>query len=288
VRVLVTGASGQLGRELIAVLGRRAEGRRPSSPLEVIGLSRPRLELTDRDAVLGALTSLEPDVVIHAAAATAVDRCERAPELAWSVNALGTRYVAEGAQLAGALLCYVSSDYVFSGELGRAYHEWDVPAPRSVYGRSKLAGEHECGERATIVRTAWVAGRYGDNIVRTLLKSERGAPLRFVVDQIGSPTLASDLAEVVVELAIGRRRGTFHVTNSGEASWFELARLVLSRRDGKAASLTGISTDELVPARDAPRPAYSVLDNAVLRLEGHAPMRPWQEAFACLVDELLE
>lgn len=285
--MLVTGASGQLGRELIAVLERRSAGRRPTAALEVIGLTRPQFELTDRDAVLSALTSLEPDVIIHAAAATAVDRCEREPELAWSINALGTRYVAEGAQLAGAHVCYISSDYVFSGDIGRPYHEWDAPSPRSVYGRSKLAGEVACGDRATIVRTAWVAGRHGDNIVRALLNTARGAPLKFVVDQIGSPTLASDLAEVVVELAIDRRRGTFHVTNSGVASWFELARLVLCRRDGEASALSPISTDELVPARDAPRPAYSVLDNAVLRLEGHEPLRPWQEAFSELVDELL-
>ncbi len=286
-RVLVTGASGQLGSEVLEVLGRRAAAMRRGGELDVLGAGHRQLDVADRDSVLAAVLGYEPDVVIHTAAVTAVDACESEPDRAFAVNALGTRHVAEAARRSGAHLLYVSTDYVFDGLAGRPYLEWDEPAPRSVYGRSKLAGEREVAGGGTIVRTAWVCGRTGANMVKTVLRLLRaGAPLRFVDDQRGSPTHAADLAATVVELALQRRPGVFHVTNQGETSWYGFARSVVGFAGGDPESVEAISTDELDPPRPAPRPACSVLDNAALRLSGLPLLPHWERSMARLVGEL--
>ncbi len=285
--VLVTGAGGQLGAEVLAELERRSAAMVRGPGLEVVGADRAHLDVSDRDAVLAAVTELEPDIVVHAAAWTAVDACEDDPDRAYAVNALGTRHVAEAARIVGAHVAYVSTDYVFDGRSDRPYCEWDPPGPLSVYGASKLGGERELSPGATIVRTSWVCGRTGSNIVRTLLGLvASGAPLRFVDDQRGSPTVAGDLAEVLVELALTRRPGTFHVTNSGAASWYELARAVVAACGADPDRVEPVATADLRPPRRAPRPASSVLDNMALRLSGFEALRPWQEAVEELVGEL--
>jgi len=287
VRVLVTGSGGQVGTEVVEVLQRRAVAMRRGPGLDVVAADHGHLDVGSRDAVLGAITTIEPDVVIHAAAFTAVDRCESEPERAYRDNSFGTRHVAEAARMIGAHVAYVSTDYVFDGRSPRPYTEWDIPNPLSVYGRSKLGGERELDSTSTVVRTSWVCGRNGANMVKTVLRlAAEPGPLRFVEDQVGSPTIAGDLAEVLVELALARRAGIFHVTNSGTTSWFGFARAVVGFAGGDVARVEPITTAELVPPRPAPRPANSVLDNLALRLDGHRPLRSWETATEALVAEL--
>jgi dTDP-4-dehydrorhamnose reductase len=280
-RVLVTGAGGQLGRELVECL-------EPfSRTVEVVAAGHGSLDVSEREVVMEAVLSLAPDVVVHAAAWTAVDACEGDPERAFRVNSLGTRHVAEAARSAGAHLCYISTDYVFDGTAARPYLEWDRPNPLSVYGRSKLGGELELGPDSTVVRTSWVCGRFGANMVKTILRLAAGeGPMRFVDDQVGSPSIVADLAPAVRDLALSRRPGVFHVTNQGEASWYRFAREVVSLSGADPARVEPIATSELDPPRPAPRPAYAVLDNAALRLSGLPLLPHWQEALERLVKEL--
>ena len=188
---------------------------------------------------------------------------------------------------------YISTDYVFDGTEERPYLEWDPPNPRSVYGRSKLGGELEvhavAGPSSTVVRTAWVSGAHGANMVKTVLRLAAGnpdGPLRFVDDQHGCPTFTADLAQAVVRLALDRRPGTFHVTNQGETTWYGFARAVLEAAGSDPDRVEPIATSELTPARPAERPANSRLDNAALRLSG-LPMLPmWTDSLARLVAAL--
>jgi dTDP-4-dehydrorhamnose reductase len=265
VRVLVTGAGGQLGTDLLDVFTRQPHH-------EVTGADRGALDVGDRDAVLAAVTGLQPDLIIHAAAWTAVDACEGDPDRAWRSNALGTRHVAEAARQARAHVVYVSTDYVFDGTSDVAYNEWDRPNPRSVYGRSKRAGEEELLAAlpgAAVVRTSWVCGRHGANMVKTILRLAGGdGPLRFVDDQRGCPTFTDDLAGMLYRLGVARRPGVFHVTNQGPTTWYHFARDVVAAAGGDVGRVEPILTAELDPPRPAPRPANSVLDNAALRLSG--------------------
>ncbi|MGA3351568.1 MAG: dTDP-4-dehydrorhamnose reductase [Acidimicrobiales bacterium] len=286
-RVFVTGVTGQLGTEIVADLRRRAAERVRGPALEVIAPEEDDLDICDRDALLAAIGTVQPEVIIHPAAWTAVDACEGNPDRAYSVNTLGTRHIAEAARLVGAHVCYLSTDYVFDGTSARPYLEWDDPNPLSVYGRSKLGGERELDDGHTIVRTAWVNGRFGANMVKTVLRlAAAGEPLRFVNDQRGSPTSAADLASRVVDLSLGRYPGIFHVTNQGSTTWYEFARLVVSASGGDPARVEPITTSELDPPRPAPRPANSVLDNAALRLSGWSLLPSWDQAIADLVAEL--
>ena len=280
-RIVITGARGQLGRELTEVFG-------ASSHHEVMALGREQLDLGERDSVLGAITTIAPDAVVHAGAWTAVDACEGDADRALRINALGTRHVVDGARRVGARVLYVSTDYVFDGTLDRPYDEWDATNPQSVYGRSKLGGEHELGPDDTIVRTSWVFGRYGANMVKTILRlAESHNELSFVSDQHGKPTCAADLAEAIYRLVVGRLPGLFHVTNQGPTTWFDFARSVLLASGQDPERVQPISTAELDPPRPAPRPQNSVLDNAALRLQGLAELPHHQEAVERVVKELL-
>lgn len=270
-KVLVTGARGQVGTELLTAFGDAAQATAAS------------FDVTDRDAVLQEVTTLRPDAVVHAAAFTDVDGCELDPDKAWAVNALGTRHVAEACRLVDARVVYISTDYVFSGESDQPYTEWDEPNPLSVYGRSKLAGERELSPDDTVVRTSWVFGRTGRNMVKTVL-GRLGHPMRFVDDQRGCPTSAEDLAGKVVELV--RRPGVFHVTNQGAVSWFEFVRDVVAIAGGDPETVSPIKTVELDPPRPAPRPANSVLANKALALGGIDLLPHYREPLARLVAEL--
>ena len=277
-RVLVTGAGGQLGRDLVAAF----DGH------EVVAADHARLDVTDRDAVLQAVGSVRPDAVVHAAAWTAVDACEDDPGRAFAVNALGTRHVAGAARSTGARVCFVSTDYVFDGTKQNPYIEWDDPNPLSVYGRSKLGGERELDPGATIVRTSWLCGRHGPNMVRTVLRldAERDE-LTFVDDQHGCPTFTPDLAAMIRHLVVGRLSGIFHVTNQGPTTWYQFARDVLAAAGRDPAKVRPVTTAELQPPRPAPRPANSVLDNAALRLQGVPLLPHHHEPLERLVKELL-
>jgi len=294
-KVLVTGAGGQLGTDLVEALSGRvptggvtnhpATGRLGlRSPCDVLAAHHALLDVADRGSVLTIFEGWRPDVVVHAGAWTAVDACEDDPDRAFAVNALGTRHVAEGARRVGAHVVYVSTDYVFDGTSARPYLEWDPPNPTSVYGRSKLAGEQELDPGSTVVRTSWVCGAHGANMVRTVLRLARlpGA-LRFVDDQWGSPTFTADLAGVLAVLATDRLPGTFHVTNAGVTSWYGFARAVLEAAGHDPGRVEPIATAELDPPRPAPRPAHSALDNAALRLMGKPALPDWREALGRLV-----
>jgi dTDP-4-dehydrorhamnose reductase len=237
--------------------------------------------------VLEAVEGFGPEVIVHAAAMTAVDACELHPDRAFAANALGTRNVAEAARRCGAHLVFVSTDYVFDGTSPRPYVEWDEPRPLSVYGRSKLAGERECPTGATVVRTSWLCGRHGPNLVKTVLRLAEGdGPLRFVDDQRGSPTFTADLAAAVVTLALDRRPGIFHVTNQGQTTWYGLARAVLGAAGHDPDRVRPCATADLDPPRPAPRPANSVLDNAALRLAGLPLLPEWADGLDRLLASL--
>ncbi len=282
-RILVTGAGGQVGAELVEHSSAQGD--------EVLACDRSVLDITDRDAVLGVLLSNRPDVVVHTAAWTAVDACEADSARAYAANAMGARHVAEACRRAGSHLVHLSTDYVFSGDKSEPYDEWDSPDPRSVYGRSKLAGELEVAANgaagATIIRISWVCGRYGANMVKTLLRlADSGAEPKFVDDQIGHPTIVGDLVPVLRRMAVERRPGLFHVTNQGAVSWYEFAREVFSAAGADPDRVSPITTAQLDPPRPAPRPANSVLANVAMGLSGLDPLRDFRESLPDLVAAL--
>lgn len=283
-KVLVTGAGGQLGCEISRLASSRPD-------LEVVAASSRDLDVGDRDAVLAAVDACRPGLIVHAAAWTAVDACETDPARAFRVNALGGRNVAEAAQRHDAHLVALSTDYVFDGTSPRPYNEWDQPNPLSVYGASKLAGEREvlgCCPAASVVRTSWVCGAFGDNMVKTILRLAAGdGPLRFVDDQIGCPTFTSDLAATVLSLGGERSPGVVHVTNQTATSWYQFAKDVLAASGSDHSRVQPITTEELQPPRPAPRPKNSVLDNAVLRLSGRGLLDDYHEPLNRAVKELM-
>jgi dTDP-4-dehydrorhamnose reductase len=298
-RILITGANGQLGHDLQDCLagrvpdgGRRCallgpEGPRPGLNHEVLATDIDTMPVDDRDAVLTTLSAFRPELVLHGGAFTAVERCETEVDVAYAVNAIGARHIAEAAALVGAHVVYVSTDYVFDGTSDRPYREWDAPNPTSVYGASKLAGERECRPGSTIVRTSWLCGAHGKNIVRTALRLAEGdGTLRFVDDQHGSPTFTADLAPAVVTLGVDRRPGIFHATNSGATTWWGFVRAVLAEAGADPDRVLPIRSDEMDPPLLAPRPAYSVLDHMALRLSGLPTLPSWQDGLARLVPAL--
>lgn len=279
-KVLVTGAKGQLGREVVTNIAARHN-------YEAIACDHGALDVTDRDEVLAAVAEVRPGAVVNCAAWTAVDACESDPARAFVANALAVRHLAEACRRFGGHLCQVSTDYVFSGDKAGPYHEWDRPDPRSVYGASKLAGENEAGPEATVLRTSWVFGEHGANMVKTILRlAASNETLSFVDDQFGSPSHAGDLAAVIARLIIDERPGLFHATNQGTTTWYGFARAVLSAAGEDPDRVRPIATTELDPPRPAPRPANSVLANTALEAAGLDLLRPWQDAVGELVRKL--
>ena len=279
-RVLITGGAGQVGRELAAAF----------SDHEVLATDRAALDVTDREAVLSAVSAFRPTAIIHAAAWTAVDACEADPDRAFNVNTLATRHVAEAARLVGAHLTSFSTDYVFDGFKPSPYVEWDEANPQSVYGRSKAAADRELAlqPETTIVRISWVCSAHGSNMVKTILRlAAKGETLRFVDDQHGHPTFADDAARLVRRLVAERRPGLYHVTNQGAVSWYEFAVAVLEAA-GSPIAVEPISTADLTPARPAPRPSNSVLDNAALRLQGLPLLPHFREPLERVVQQLIQ
>ena len=276
-KVLVTGAAGQVGTEVLAAFADH----------EVTGLAHAELDVADEAAVVAAVHDHAPDLVVHTAAFTKVDACESEPDLAWRVNALGPWWVARACALADAAMVHLSTDYVFDGTSGRPYTEFDTTDPRSVYGQSKLASE-ELVRRALpasyVVRTSWVVGRHGGNFVKTMLRlgAERDE-LSVVDDQVGAPTDARDLARALRQLAVTGRYGTFHLSGQGQCSWFEVAQAVFA---DAGLDVAVKPTDTATFGAPAPRPAFSVLDNRLARLVGVDPLPQWRGAVAALVADL--
>ncbi len=273
-RALVTGAFGQLGRELVAALG---------SGLAWSG-GRAELDIAREEEVQALVGRVRPDVIFNAAAYNQVDRAEAEPGLALEVNALGPLVLARAARGVGALLVHFSTDYVFDGASRHPYREDDVARPLGAYGVSKLAGEHLVSSargEALVVRTSGVFGRGGSRqkggsfVERILVKARAGTPLRVVSDQVFSPTYAPDLARGVLELVQAGARGLVHLTNDGSCSWHDLAVESLALA-GVTATVEPIAVASLdLPAA---RPAFSVLDVSRARSLGLSPLRSWKDA----------
>jgi len=275
-KVLVTGAEGQLGRELAKAFG---DGD------ELVLCGRRRLDVTDAAQVRRVMAAEKPDAVIHAAAWTAVDLAESEPEEAFRVNALGTRNVAAAAAETGAAIAYGSTDYVFDGAPGRPLTELDPPNPLNVYGRTKLEGErfvrHLHG-KWFIVRTSWLYGPGPDNFIGKVLRAARdGREIRVVRDEIGSPTYAADLAAFLAALVRTNLYGVYHAANGGNCSRLEFAAEALRLAGMGHVPVVPIDAGELaLPAR---RPKHSALESVMIRPAGLAPLPDWRDGLArCL------
>jgi dTDP-4-dehydrorhamnose reductase len=275
-RVIITGCRGQLGRQLISSFTDHV----------CLGLDLPEDDIAS-PAIRARVAAFRPDLIVHAAAMTDVDRCEQDPSLAYRVNVLGTQNIVLGAQDAGAAVMYVSTNEVFDGSRREAYWEWDAPSPISVYARSKAAGENIVRSLCTrffIVRVAWLFGPGGSNFVTKILAGARkhGA-LRVAADEFGNPTYAPDLAVAMARLAASQHYGIVHLTNSGFCSRFDFAKEI--------ARLAGMGEIPISPILSAewPRPSkpplHAILSDAVASSLGLS-MRPWREALAEYVSTL--
>jgi dTDP-4-dehydrorhamnose reductase len=268
---LVTGGAGQLGSALQAVLRSRGE--------EFAAPGRAALDICDAGQVARALTRQAPRVVVNCAALTKVDTCEREPAQAERTNAEAVANLARACAQAGSKLVQLSTDYVFAGDAQRPYREDDAPAPRSVYGRTKLAGEQAAlaVPGALVVRTSWVYGRGRNFPAAILAQAQEGKPLRVVADQRGRPTYAADLAGAIVHLVGCGASGIVHFANDGEATWLELARAVLDSCGFADRPIEPLTTEQL--GLPAPRPRYSILDLGKAMALGIAT-RHWRAALA--------
>jgi dTDP-4-dehydrorhamnose reductase len=265
-RVLITGAGGQLGHDLIAALSNE----------ELHPFDHAALNVADAAAVANAVDHIKPQWIINAAAFNDVDGAEHNEAAAFASNAQGPAHLAAGAERVGARLIHISTDYVFDGRKGSPYDEDDRPNPLSVYARSKYEGEKAVlaySAAACVLRTAWLYGHHGKNFVKAIqAAAARGGPLRVVADQVGSPTSTADLAAAIVKLMRTAAAGLFHVVNAGACSRYEFARAIV----GDAVEVVPITSAEA--ARPARRPPNSSLVSARWGSTGIAPLRSWQDA----------
>ena len=274
-RWLVTGSHGQLGTDLQLVLAGIDDA-------EVRAVDVEDLDITKSAAVDEAFADFAPDVVINAAAYTAVDPAEEHEDVAYLVNATGPAVLAAAAARSGARLVHVSTDYVFAGDGDHPYEVDDEPAPKGAYGRTKLAGEIAVRELhpadSYVVRTAWVYGATGANFVKTMARLERERNTVSVVDdQRGSPTWSADLARALVELAQSAApAGTYHCTNAGDTTWFGFTRAIFEELGADPMRVLPTTTEAF--PRPAPRPAYSVMSASAWTDAGLTPMPGWREA----------
>jgi dTDP-4-dehydrorhamnose reductase len=265
--ILVAGARGMLGRELLDMLDGTARG-----------LTHDEMEITSVESVRKVLLTIKPAVVINTIAYTDVDGCENNSELAFRVNGEGVKNLAEASAEIGAKLVHISTDYVFDGTKGSPYKEEDPVNPLSVYGKSKLAGEQyaRLNPDHLIVRTQWLFGRHGKNFVETMLRlAGEKDELAVVNDQTGSPTWTADLCLAVRVLLENDCRGTYHAVNSGHCSWFDFAGAIFAE-SGSGVRVKPLSSTQL--DRPAPRPLYSVLDCGRLTADTGLDMEHWREA----------
>lgn len=281
-KILITGAAGQLGHELRRTLA-QGSGLGPISgkyvEAEITCVDVEQLDIADTRAVDAFFKNRGFDVVFNCAAYTNVDGCETKPDQAFLVNALGARNLALAAEHYGAKLVHVSTDYVFAGDAQAPYCEWDLPCPQSVYGKSKYLGEQYVRDfcsRYFIVRTSWLYGHRGGNFVRTMVRlaCENGG-VRVVNDQRGNPTYAADLAYHLLKLAVTQEYGIYHCTGKGECSWYEFACKIIEFAGIDAVVSPCTSEEFKSPTK---RPAYSCLDHPMLRCTVGDEMRDWQEA----------
>jgi dTDP-4-dehydrorhamnose reductase len=273
-RILVIGAKGMLGRDLMSIL------HSTFSKDEVIGWDIEEMDIRKEDESIAKIQKLRPEIVIHIAAYTDVDGCERDQEKAFAVNAEGTKHVVLAASECHSKIVYLSTDYVFDGEKEEPYLESDPPHPLNVYGHSKLKGERYVQEGvkdSLIIRTQWLYGPFGRNFVDSILRqaTEKSA-LSIVNDQVGSPTYTLDLARAISELIQFEAQGIFHVTNSDCCTWYAFGQAILKLSGVNRVKVLPISSREL--GRPAARPSYSVLSCQKLKKETGLTMRSWSEA----------
>lgn len=280
-RILVTGASGQLGYDVERELERRG--------IEHLGTSSRELDITDREAVERLMAAYRPDAAIHCAAYTKVNLAEDEPERCWAVNADGTRNMAAACRKTGAKLLYISTDYVFPGTGERSYETGDPTGPVNTYGRSKLAGElavQSLLEKYFIVRISWVFGKNGNNFVKTMLRlAETKAELSVVCDQIGSPTYTADLAPLLCDMVQTERYGVYHATNEGTCAWSEFAEAIFELA-GRQVVVHPIPTSAY-PTRAA-RPLNSRMSKECLHSNGFQELPEWKNALARYLKEITE
>ena len=282
-KLLITGAKGQLGNELLDMLstGKSQIGEIDCSykNSEILAIDIDELDIADESAVKKLVISFAPEIVINCAAMTNVDACETDPIAAMKANAIGARNIAVAAAQVGAKLVHVSTDYVFSGDAEAPYIEWDVCLPKTAYGKSKLLGEdyamQQC-KRTFVVRTAWLYGLVGKNFVKTMrMLGRTKEEISVVNDQRGNPTNANDLAHHILKIALTEEYGIYHCTNEGECSWFDFAKKIMQ--------LSGLScrvnpcTSEEYPSK-TPRPKFSSLKKIMLESTVGNEMRSWEDA----------
>lgn len=270
-KILITGANGQLGRE-IAIQYKEKEH------IDLILTDVSDLDITNAYKVYSFVNENKPDVIINCAALTAVDKCETEIDMAYRINTIGPKNLATAANLIGAEIVQVSTDYVFSGEVNESLTEFDAVKPQTVYGKTKLEGEilvKNHNSKHYIVRTAWLYGD-GNNFVKTMINlSETNKTLKVVNDQRGTPTSSVDLARVIIKLVEDKNYGVFHCTCKGECTWYEFTKEIF-RLKGIDTEVLPCTTDEF--PRPAKRPEYSVLRNYMLELTTGDITRDWKEA----------
>ncbi len=270
-KILITGAKGQLGQDVVKLLEEQT--------CEVFSFGREELNITDEKQVNEKVLSIQPDIIIHTAAYTQVDQAESDEEAAFKVNAEGTKYLAQAAESVGAKFCYVSTDYVFDGTKNTPYKADDQTNPQTVYGKSKLVGEQYTQEYCSkyfIVRTSWVFGIYGNNFVKTMLRlAESKKEIGVVNDQVGSPTYTADLANFIIKLMKSNKYGIYHASNSGVCSWYDFAQEIfkLAQLDVRMKPL---KSKEFI--RAAVRPKYSVLYKEGTQEQEIYKFADWEDA----------
>lgn len=272
-KIIVTGCNGQLGRAINQIYKNRTD-------IEIVNTDVKELDITDIDKTLALVREVKPYAVINCAAHTGVDACETEVDSAYRINAIGPRNISIATRETGAKFMHISTDYVFAGDASTPYTEFDKPDPQGMYGKTKLAGERfveQFAENYFIVRTAWLYGD-GKNFVRTMLRlSETRDEVGVVKDQFGSPTSAAELARIIDALIWTENYGLFHGTCEGICSWADFAEEIFMLA-GKNTRVKRITTEEFnAPAK---RPAYSVLDNYMLKLTCGYVAADWQKAIA--------
>lgn len=276
-KVIVTGAEGQLGKDLCKVLNKQ---------FILFGLGRMELDVTKQEQCEKVISLIKPDVIIHSAAFTHVDKAEVNETEAYLVNAYGSRNIAFAAEQIGAKVCYISTDYVFDGNSTKPYREFDNTNPISVYGKSKRAGElfiQNLSSKYFIVRTSWVYGINGNNFVKSVLKQALNKqPLKVVNDQIGSPTYTIDLSKFIADLINTKKYSIYHASNGGECSWYDFAQAIFQEL-GMNIRIDPCTSKEFI--REAPRPAYSVLEPLAIRANGFKELRHWRVALKEFIKE---
>jgi dTDP-4-dehydrorhamnose reductase len=269
--VLVTGAEGQLGSDLVLLL--------VLSGYKVFGMGKSELDITNEEEVNKVVSFLKPEIIIHCAAYTQVDNAESDSDTVFLINGIGTRNIAIAAESNHSKLIYISTDYVFDGCSTTAYHEFSPVTPINIYGTSKLAGEmmvRDFHSKFFIVRTSWIFGVNGNNFVKTMLQlSKEREQLKVVHDQIGCPTYTVDLSKCIIQLMETNKYGIYHVSNSGSCSWFDFAKEIFEQTK-IPIKLEPCTTDEF--PRPAKRPKYSILDHMSLRINNFEPMPHWKSA----------